>query len=128
LLPFVVAKIIPLGDVTIITISYPAPAVGESDRLRRTKKKEVVLMRHATRQEDGTSANRILLAAPYAILAVLVGFLSVAAIMGPDSAIDWVINYLLPVGVITGVVIASLALLVWAVKRLPNPPYRDWYQ
>jgi hypothetical protein len=32
------------------------------------------------------------------------------------------------VGVITGVIIASLALLVWAVKRLPNPPYRNWWQ
>jgi protein-S-isoprenylcysteine O-methyltransferase Ste14 len=116
-----------LDDVSTGTKSYAALAVRATGR--RTKKEEkIVLMRRATRQENGTSANRILLAAPYAILAVLVGFLSVAAIMGPDSAIDWVINYLLPVGVITGVVIASLALLVWAVKRLPNPPYQDWYQ
>ena len=51
-----------------------------------------------------------------------------ATVLGPGKAIYWVGNYLIPVGVITGLIIASLALLVWAVKRLPNPPYRYWWQ
>jgi protein-S-isoprenylcysteine O-methyltransferase Ste14 len=79
------------------------------------------------RHENGTLANRHRLAALSTIVVVVLVVVA-ATVVGPGKAIDWVGNYLIPVGVITGVIIASLALLVWAVKRLPNPPYRDWYQ
>ena len=62
------------------------------------------------------------------VLVFLVAGILAAIAVGPSAAIDWLVNYLIPVGVITGVIIASLALLVWAVKRLPNPPYRDRLQ
>jgi protein-S-isoprenylcysteine O-methyltransferase Ste14 len=79
------------------------------------------------RHENETPAKRRRLAALSTI--VVVGLVAVAAtVVGPAKAIDWLVNYLIPVGVITGVIIASLALLVWAVKRLPNPPYRNWWQ
>jgi protein-S-isoprenylcysteine O-methyltransferase Ste14 len=87
-------------------------------------KKEVVLMRH----QNGTPTNRRRLVAISTMLAVvLVGVLA-ATVVGPRRAIDWLGNYLIPVGVITGLVIASLALLVWVVKRLPESPLRDWWQ
>ena len=46
----------------------------------------------------------------------------------PSGTIGWVGSYLIPVVVITRVVSASLALLVWVVKRLPESPSRDRYQ
>ena len=87
-------------------------------------------MRHATRHENVTLANRRPLAALFAILAVLIGFVGLAAIVvvGLESFGHWIGTYLIPVVVIVGVVIAALALLVWAVKRLPNPPSRDRLQ
>jgi hypothetical protein len=100
----------------------------------RTKNEEevVLLMRH----ENGTPANRrrrlhAALYGPYTqastmlvvVLVVLVGLLA-AIVMGPGRVIDWLANYLIPVGVI----IASLALLVWAFERLPESPLRDWWQ
>jgi protein-S-isoprenylcysteine O-methyltransferase Ste14 len=88
-------------------------------------KKEVVLMRH----QNGTPTNRRRLVAISTMLAVvLVGVVLAATVVGPGRAIDWLGNYLIPVGVITGLVIASLALLVWVVKRLPESPLRDWWQ
>jgi hypothetical protein len=51
-----------------------------------------------------------------------------AIAFGPGSAIGWVGTYLIPVAVITGAIIATLALLVWVVKRSPDPPYRDRLQ
>ena len=51
-----------------------------------------------------------------------------AIAVGPGAAIGWVVTYLIPVAVITGTIIASLALLLWASKRLPESPLRDWYQ
>jgi len=90
----------------------------------RRVKKEVVLMRH----QNGTPTNRRRLVALSTMAAVvLVGVLA-ATVVGPGRAIDWLGNYLIPVGVITGLVIASLALLVWVVKRLPESPLRDWWQ
>jgi uncharacterized membrane protein len=63
------------------------------------------------------------------MLVVIVLFVGLASIVvGPGRAIDWAGTYLIPVGVITGVVIAALALLVQTVKRLPTSPLRDWYQ
>jgi branched-subunit amino acid permease len=79
------------------------------------------------RHENGTLANRHRLAALSTIVVVVLVVVA-ATVVGPGKAIDWVGNYLIPVGLITGVIIAALALLVWAVKRLPNPPYRNWWQ
>ena len=79
------------------------------------------------RHENGTLANRHRRAALSTIVVVVLVVVA-ATVLGPGKAIYWVGNYLIPVGVITGVIIASLALLVWAVKRLPNPPYRNWWQ
>ncbi len=62
-----------------------------------------------------------------AFILLVVGILAVITV-GPGRAIDWVGSYLIPVAVITGVVIASLALLVWVVKRLPESPFRDRLQ
>ncbi len=72
-------------------------------------------------------ARRVRTLARVALVLLVVVVVTVIAVR-PGRAIDWVGNYLIPVGVITGVIIASLALLVWAVKRLPNPPYRNWWQ
>ena len=79
------------------------------------------------RHENGSLANRHRLAALSTIVVVVLVVVA-ATVVGPGKAIDWVGNYLIPVGLITGVIIAALALLVWAVKRLPNPPYRNWWQ
>jgi branched-subunit amino acid permease len=83
------------------------------------------------RHENGTPAEdhrRRLRAASYTMLVVVLVVVLAAIVVGPGRVIELVGAYLIPVGVITGVIIASLALLVWAVKRLPNPPYRDWWQ
>ena len=80
------------------------------------------------RHENGTPANRRRLAAISTMLLVVLVVVLAATVVGPGRAIDWLGNYLIPVGVITGLVIASLALLVWVVKRLPKSPLRDWWQ
>jgi protein-S-isoprenylcysteine O-methyltransferase Ste14 len=59
---------------------------------------------------------------------VLSMFVGGAATVGPGRAIDWVVAYLIPVVVVLCVVIAVLALLTWALKRLPASPYRDRWQ
>ena len=79
------------------------------------------------RHENESPANRQRLAAlATAVVVVLAGIVA-ATVVGPGKAIDWLVNYLVPVGAITGVIIAALALLVWAVKSLPNPPFRNWW-
>jgi protein-S-isoprenylcysteine O-methyltransferase Ste14 len=80
------------------------------------------------RHENGSPANRQRLAALATTVVVVLAGIVAGTVVGPGKAIDWLVNYLVPVGVITGVIIAALALLVWAVKRLPNPPYRNWWQ
>ena len=59
-----------------------------------------------------------------AIIAVVFLVVSIAAIVGPN----WVGLYVLPVVVIVGVVYGAIILMVWAIKGLPTPPYRDWWQ
>jgi hypothetical protein len=93
------------------TNPYPALAVGGATDRRANK--EVVLMR----QENGTPANRRPLAALYAILVVLVGFVGLAVIMGTSRAIDWVGTSLLPMVVLLGVVGGVVGLLVWEGER-----------
>jgi hypothetical protein len=86
-------------------------------------------MRHNTMHENGTPANRRRLAALSTTLAVVLVVVVVAVtVVGPVRTIDWLVNDLTPVVVVTGVVIASVALLGWALKRLPESPLRDWYQ
>ena len=62
------------------------------------------------------------------VFVLLVVGIPAAIALGPVAAIGWVVTYLIPVAVITGAIIASLALLVWVVKRSPDPPYRDRLQ
>ncbi len=85
-------------------------------------------MRHAMRHENGTLANRRRLTALSTTLAVVLVVVVAATVVGPARTIDWLVNVLTPLVVVTGVVIASLALLGWAIKRLPESPLRDWYQ
>jgi hypothetical protein len=58
------------------------------------------------------------------IFMVVIGVVGLAAVVGPN----WVGNYVVTAMVILGVVFVSVAAGVWVVKRLPNPPYRDWRQ
>lgn len=74
------------------------------------------------RQEKRASGNRRRLLALLTILAVMIVLMVLAAVVG------WVGAYLLPVAVILGVVIAAVALLMWALDRLPTPPSRDRWQ
>jgi hypothetical protein len=89
--------------------------------------REDLLRREAQNSRMGRVAYRmawwVRMIARVAFVLLVVGLL-VAITVGPGRAIDWLGAYLIPVGVIT----ASLALLVWTVKRLPNPPYRNWWQ
>jgi hypothetical protein len=62
------------------------------------------------------------------VFVLLVVGIPAAIAFGPGAAIGWVGTYLMPVAVITGAIIATLALLVWVVKRSPDPPYRDRLQ
>ncbi len=82
------------------------------------------------RHENQTPANRRrrLRAALYTMLSVVLVVVVAAMVVGPGRAIDWLGGYLVPVVVVLAVIIAALALLVWVVERLPNPPYRDWRQ
>ncbi len=62
------------------------------------------------------------------VLVCSVVMLAVLLFVRSGGTIGWVGNYLLPVGVIFGVVVAVLALLTWALDRLPTSPYRDLWQ
>ena len=86
-------------------------------------------MRHAMSHENRNPSNRRRLAALSMALVVVVSVaVFAAATAGPGRAIDWVSDYLIPVAVITGAIVATLALLVWVVQRSPDPPYRDRLQ
>jgi hypothetical protein len=41
---------------------------------------------------------------------------------------NWVGNYVLTAIVVVGVVFVTVSATVWVVKKLPTPPYRDWWQ
>ncbi len=81
------------------------------------------------RQEAQNSrmARRVRTIAKVAFVLMVVGIVAAIAV-GPGRAIDWLVNDLMPVAVITGVIIAAFALLLYAYKRLPESPLRDWYQ
>ncbi len=57
-----------------------------------------------------------------------VAIFAVLLFVPSGGTIGWVGTYLLPVGVIFGVVVAVLALLMWALGRLPSTPYRGRLQ
>jgi peptidoglycan/LPS O-acetylase OafA/YrhL len=63
-----------------------------------------------------------------AVLVCAVAILAVLLFVPSGGTIGWVGTYLLPVGVILGVVVAVLALLMWALDRLPSSPYRGLWQ
>ena len=58
------------------------------------------------------------------IFLVLIGVVGLAAVVGPN----WVGNYVVTAIVVLGVVFVLVSATVWVVQRLPNPPYRDWWQ
>ena len=79
--------------------------------------------------ENGAPTNRRRTLASLSSMLVVLSMCAVlATIVGPGRAIEWVGTDLIPVAVVLCVVIAVLALLVWALKRLPDPPYRDRWQ
>ncbi len=59
---------------------------------------------------------------------LLVVAILAAIVVGIERLGYWVGAYLVPVVVIIGVIMAVLALLVWVIKRSPDPPYRDRLQ
>jgi protein-S-isoprenylcysteine O-methyltransferase Ste14 len=69
----------------------------------------------------GRASARVAVVFSVVVLAVL--------LFGPPSGtIGWIGTYLLPVGAMLGAVVAALALLMWALDRLPASPYRDRWQ
>ena len=63
-----------------------------------------------------------------AVLVCAAAIFAVLLFVPLGGTIGWVGTYLLPVGVILGVVVAVLALLMWALDRLPSSPYRGRLQ
>jgi protein-S-isoprenylcysteine O-methyltransferase Ste14 len=63
-----------------------------------------------------------------AVLVCAAAIFAVLPFVPSGGTIGWVGTYLLPVGVILGVVVAVLALLTWALDRLPSSPYRGLWQ
>jgi ABC-type nickel/cobalt efflux system permease component RcnA len=69
----------------------------------------------------GRAITRVALVCSVAIFAVVL-FVRLGGTIG------WVGTYFFPMGVILGMVVAVLALLMWALDRLPSSPYRDRWQ
>ncbi len=63
-----------------------------------------------------------------AVLVCVAAIFAVLLFMPSGGTIGWVGTYLLPMGVILGMVVAVLALLMWALDRLPSSPYRGRLQ
>jgi hypothetical protein len=87
---------------------------------------EVVLMRLA----NGVPANRRPLAVLSTMLAIafVFGGILAATVLGLERLGPWVGTYHIPVAVVLAVIIASLALLTWAIETLPDSPLREWRQ
>ena len=105
------------------------------DLLRQERRNRRLTRRREARSEEFSSSEprmaelgQAALSTMLAGVLVIAGVVAAMMVVGPGEAIDWVVTYLFPVGVITGVVITALALLVQTVKRLPTSPLRDWYQ
>jgi uncharacterized membrane protein len=66
---------------------------------------------------------------PRSLLRLLVLLAGICVLVGLVGAVvGWVGTYLVPVVVILVVIIFTLALVMWAVERLPEPPNRDRFQ
>jgi hypothetical protein len=89
-------------------------------------------MRHATRYENGTHANRRLLAAHYMIRAALLliaGLLAAIAVVvvGLGRAIEWVGIYL-PMAVVLGVFVGMFVLFVREGGKVYAKFYDELYK
>jgi cytochrome c biogenesis protein CcdA len=60
------------------------------------------------------------------LLVLLAGICVLASLVG--AVMGWVGNYLVPAVMILAVVILVVALIMWAIERLPEPPNRDRLQ
>jgi hypothetical protein len=87
--------------------------------MSRHTKKEIVPMKH---QNIPSVTRRSLLR----LLVLLAGICVLASLVGTE--VGWVGTYLVPVVVILVVAIYIVALVMWAVERLPEPPNRDRWQ
>ncbi len=82
-------------------------------------------MRLAAKHENGDPATRRPLVAIYAILTLLVGFVGLAAIMGPGRAIDWIVTDLLPMVVLLGVVLGVVGLMMREGGKVHDDRYEQ---
>jgi hypothetical protein len=94
------------------TIAYPLLWVVQV--FSRRTKKEVVPMRH----ENIPSVTRRSL---LRLLVLLAGICALVGLVG--AVVGWVGTYLVP-----AVVILVVALIMWVIERLPEPPNRDRLQ
>ena len=101
----------------------PTPNPTETS-LGMTNEREALLEQEA-RDSRVTRWGRAIASA---VLVCAVAMFAVLLFVPSGGTIGWVGTYLLPVGVILGVVIVVLALLMWALDRLPSSPYRDRWQ
>lgn len=89
-------------------------------------------MRHASRYENGTPANRRLLAALYTIptiIFMLVGLLAavVVAVLGLGRTIEWV-GIHLPVAVLLSVFVGMFVLFVREGEKVYAKVYNELYK
>ena len=82
-------------------------------------------MRLATKHENEAPAARRPLVAIYALLTVLVGFVGLAALMGPGRAIDWIVTDLLPLVVLLGVVVGVVSLMMREGGKVHDERYEQ---
>jgi hypothetical protein len=90
-------------------------------------------MRHATRYENGTHANRRLLATHYMIratlllIAGLLAAIAVVVVVGLGKAIEWVGIYL-PMAVVLGVFVGMFVLFVREGGKVYAKVYDELYK
>ena len=60
------------------------------------------------------------------LLVLLAGICMLVGLVG--AVVGWVGTYLVPAVVILAVAIYIVALVLWAIERLPDPPNRDRVQ
>jgi cytochrome c biogenesis protein CcdA len=60
------------------------------------------------------------------LLVLLAGICVLVGLVG--AVVGWVGTYLVPAVMILAVVILVVALIMWAIERLPDPPNRDRLQ
>ena len=65
--------------------------------------------------------------ASIALVLVIVGLLA-AVVMGPSVAVNWIVTYLVPVGVLLTPLLGASWLLTRTIAKSPPPPFRDRMQ